>query len=131
MPHVPGTFKQRPGRIIERPVPSLLRTLNPEAHDLRVYDLDECSVIVCREPDADGALWWHLSIAHPSRYPTWDEIKVARYALTPEDVPMAMILPRTAEYVNVPAQDNVFHLHELRSNEWTGSESTSPASLRS
>jgi len=111
-------------------VPPILRTINPEARDLRVYDLDECAVIVCREPFADG-LRWHLSISHPTRYPTWDEIKVARYALTPADVAMAMILPRTDEYVNVPQQDNVFHLHELQSGEWMDSGSTSPASRRS
>jgi len=110
---VPGTFKSRPGRIIEQPLPPLVRQINPDAEGMKHYRMDECSILVCREPYADGELRWHLSISHLSRYPTWDEIKVARYALTPADVVMAMILPKTAEYVNVPAQDNVFHLHEI------------------
>ena len=36
---------------------------------------------------------WHLSISTPSRNPTWEEIKQARYDLCPHDVTMAMILP--------------------------------------
>jgi hypothetical protein len=112
---VPGTFKHRPGRIIEMSLPPILAELNPDAQEMKVYRMDECSIIVCREPYLDGLLCWHLSISHLTRYPTWDEIKVARYALTPADIVMAMVLPRTDEYVNVPEQDNVFHLHEIPS----------------
>jgi hypothetical protein len=54
---------------------------------------------------------WHLSISTPRRYPTWDEIADARYALVPDDVTMAMLLPPRAEYVNLHA--TTFHLHEL------------------
>ena len=32
---------------------------------------------------------WHLSIAHPVRYPSWDEIKAARYEFIPDDVYMS------------------------------------------
>lgn len=114
MPRVPGTFKKRPGRLIERAVPPWIAEWKSYALDLRVYDLDECAIIVAREPiGPDRSLRWHLSISHPSRYPTWDEIKVARYALTPPEITMAMILPPPDEYVNVEAQDNVFHLHEI------------------
>lgn len=54
---------------------------------------------------------WHLSISHPSRYPTWDEIKEARYRLLPDEIYMAMILPPSGEYVNV--HENCFHLWEV------------------
>jgi hypothetical protein len=110
---VPGTFKHRPGRIIEQPVPPIFAELNREAVNTKVYRMDECSIIVCQQPYVDGELRWHLSISHLTRYPTWDEIKVARYALTPADITMVMILPKTDAYVNVPQQDNVFHLHEV------------------
>jgi hypothetical protein len=33
------------------------------------------------DPDQEGA--HHLSISHPYRYPTWDEIYTARYGLLP------------------------------------------------
>jgi hypothetical protein len=54
---------------------------------------------------------WHLSISHPTRYPTWDEIKAARYDLLPDDCTMGMLLPPSGEYVNV--HPNCFHLHEV------------------
>jgi|SRR5215469_6467547 len=54
---------------------------------------------------------WHLSISHPSRYPTWQEIRFARYDLLPHDVTMAMILPPHAEYVSL--HQNCFHLHQI------------------
>lgn len=55
---------------------------------------------------------WHLSISHASRYPTWDEIRDARYDLLPDDITMAMLLPPKSEYVN--AHSNCFHLHEWK-----------------
>ena len=55
---------------------------------------------------------WHLSISHPHRYPDWDTIANARYALIPDDVTMMMYLPPQAEYVNI--HNNCFHLHESR-----------------
>jgi hypothetical protein len=55
---------------------------------------------------------WHLSISHPHRYPDWNVISDARYALVPNEITMAMILPPREEYVNI--QKNCFHLHETR-----------------
>lgn len=54
---------------------------------------------------------WHLSVSHPHRYPTWDEIASAREALTPDEVTMAMLLPPRAEYVNV--HQTCLHLVEI------------------
>jgi hypothetical protein len=62
----------------------------------RSYVLGECSVIVTRE-----FAKWHLSIAHRSRLPTWDELSEARYRLIPDGVWMAMMLPPRANYVNL------------------------------
>jgi len=112
---VPGTFKERRRTLVELPVPPQLAALKAAATGLRRFSLGDCNILVSQEPlGPGGELWWHLSISHESRYPTWDEIKTARYELTPADVTMAMILPPPEEYVNVPAQDNVFHLHEIR-----------------
>ena len=57
---------------------------------------------------------WHISISHPRRYPTWEEIKAARYDLLPHDITMAMILPPPTEYVNV--HQNCFHLWQIPGN---------------
>jgi len=54
---------------------------------------------------------YHLSISHPSRYPTWTEIRDARYALLPDACTMGMLLPPQAEYVNL--HPNCFHLHQV------------------
>lgn len=75
------------------------------------WQLGECFAIVAHEPEGPGGAYrWHLSISHESRYPTWDEISGARYALLDDDLYMVMILPPSASYVN--AHDFCFHLHE-------------------
>lgn len=74
------------------------------------------TVMTGREPE------FHLSISHrvdvpgkgltrPGRYPTWDEIRDARYLFCPKDVTMAMVLPPESEYVNV--HETTFHLWEI------------------
>lgn len=89
---------------------------------LRVYQLDvedgHLTVLAGAEPRQDGPKW-HLSISHrtndtpprPGRYPTWDEIKDARYRFMPGDITVAQILPPEAEYVNVAT--TTFHLWEI------------------
>lgn len=58
--------------------------------------LGECAIIYAKEADR-----WHLSISHPTRLPTYDEVKQARYDFLPDDVYMAMIFPPKSEFVNV------------------------------
>jgi len=72
----------------------------------------EVSCCVARE---NG--YWHISVSHPRRYPTWDEIYTAWYDLVPDakDIEGAIILPRKSEYVNI--HPNCFHVHQLRDTE--------------
>ncbi len=70
----------------------------------KTFTWGDLSVFVGEEPDTG----WHLSISHPRRYPTWDEIKTARYDLVPPDVTMVMILPPVSDFVNI--HQNCFHL---------------------
>ena len=67
------------------------------------------TVFVSNRPANRGG--WHISIAHPDRYPTWDEISECRYRLVPGTVTMAMILPPRNQYVNL--HENCFHLHQI------------------
>ena len=61
----------------------------------------------------------HLSVSHPARYPTWDEIKYLRYALLPNDRTFAILFPPKDQYVNL--EPNCFHLHEVpEMHETTG-----------
>ena len=80
---------------------------------MRVFVRGACSVLIRRDwiEEQGGKECWHLSISCTDRYPTWDEIRDARYALLPGDVTMAMLLPPVAEYVNV--HENCFHLWEI------------------
>ena len=55
---------------------------------------------------------WHLSISHEERYPTWDEIRDARYEFIPDEAHMVMVLPPKSEYVNV--HSNCFQLWEIK-----------------
>ena len=79
------------------------------------WKFGECRIFVGMEPTGTGgALRWHLSISHPSRYPTWDEIKEARYQLIPNLVTVALVLPPQEQYVNL--HPNCFHLSEVDPN---------------
>jgi hypothetical protein len=81
----------------------------------KAFEKGECRVLVSRLPMSGvagfGFLRWHLSISCARRYPTWEEIKDARYSLLPDQCTMAMLLPPRAEYVNL--HPNCFHLHEI------------------
>lgn len=65
---------------------------------------------------------WHLSISHtltspikiPGRYPTYEEIKQARYLFCPDDVTMAMLFPPSNEFVNI--HNTTFHLWQIPSD---------------
>lgn len=72
------------------------------------YKWGDIAVCVAKE---DGL--WHVSISHPRRYPTWDEIFLAWYDLVPDAQHRtgAIILPKKAEYVNI--HPNCFHVHEM------------------
>lgn len=53
---------------------------------------------------------WHISVSCKDRYPTWEEIKAARYELVPEEAFMVMALPPPEHYINL--HSNAFHLWE-------------------
>lgn len=74
----------------------------------RLYSMGQCTIMV--SPPLDPSWGWHMSISHPTRYPTWDEVAKARYALLPQDVNFEMPLPRTEDYVSI--HDNCFHVWE-------------------
>lgn len=118
---IPGTvepgYRERP--ILPEPSdPALVERMqqitNIAAIELRPYAMGTCKILVAREPaGVGGKPLWHLSISTPSRHPTWDEIKVARYRLLPHDITMAMLLPPPDRYVNIPMQDHVMQLWEI------------------
>lgn len=72
--------------------------------------LSGCRVIV----SIDAGLW-HMSISHPSRLPTYDELKNARYKYLPDEIMAAQIFPPQAEFVNL--HPYCLHVWQLREDE--------------
>lgn len=93
-----------------RGAPSQWRQIPSPIGTAKAYRRGAFTVFVGQEWDGKRTAW-HLSIAHPTRYPTWDEIVAARYELVPDNVTMAQLLPPSHEYVNV--HRNTFHLWEI------------------
>lgn len=83
------------------------------ASGTRMYAKDACRVLVSQEPRPGKGerRWWHLSISCADRYPTWEEIKDARYSLLPMGLTFAQLLPPLNEFVNI--HPNCFHLWEI------------------
>lgn len=94
-------MKKYPCKEIELPIPIL--------GSPRAYKFGACHVMVS---DAEPGIGWHLSISHPHRLPTWDELKAARYYFLPKDKTFAMLLPPEKEYVNF--HKFCFHLYEFK-----------------
>lgn len=55
----------------------------------------------------------HLSVSHPRRHPTWEEMRDIRYALLPDDKTFGILLPPKEQYVNL--HEHCFHMHEVPS----------------
>lgn len=81
----------------------------------QAYQKGPCRVLVGQE-ERSGRCRYHLSISCKDRYPGWEEIKDARYALLPAGLTFAQILPPLNEYINV--HPNCFHLWEIADGEW-------------
>jgi len=77
----------------------------------KFFTYGELIILVGREPVSEKEKRWHLSISHPTRYPSWEEIKLARYELCPQDITMAMLLTPPENYVDI--HKNCFHLWQL------------------
>lgn len=94
-------------QLIEKPLPSFLWVRFPET---KAFDFGELSIFAGKEQGR-----WHLSIAHPDRLPTWEEIKTLRDLLVPEDVFLAIPMPPKAHWVNL--HEFCLHLWEHKDEE--------------
>ena len=105
---------------IVRPLARRMGSDSLRVFERRLSATERLVVFTERHPMDGSRRRWHLSISHqvldeqghgrPGRYPTWDEIKDARYRFTPSDIEMCMILPRPQDFVNV--HETCFHLHQ-------------------
>jgi len=101
--------ERRAGTLTQIEAPEIFRGVEGEHSFWRTGS--GCNVICGIEPArrAPAGIWippnalmlWHLSVSHKNRYPSYDEIADVRYALIPDDVTMAMLLPPQGQYVNL------------------------------
>lgn len=78
----------------------------------KTYKMGKVKIFVS-PPDARlNQPGWHLSISHPDRYPTWDEVASAWYQLVPDADNRVgqMALPKKAHYISI--HNYCFQVHE-------------------
>lgn len=92
-------------------------TIHKEAYRFR-----SCMIVISREDVADKRkedrdFRWHLSIAHPARYPDWEELEAA-HELLPDNIHFAMPFPHRAYRVPT-GQGYQLDLYEVRDGNLT------------
>jgi hypothetical protein len=59
------------------------------------------TIIVSGGVEQDGRRWIHLSLAHPSRIPTWSELVAAKEIFIGRDAHAVQVIPPRAQHVNL------------------------------
>jgi hypothetical protein len=88
-------------------LPGGARDVTGNALHVEAYRLGECTIYLSREDWADAReaerdFRWRLTIGHPQRPPTMEEISEAR-KLLPADVTVAIPFPHRAYWLERPA----------------------------
>ena len=85
--------------------------INQGASDCRAFSSKNgLRVVQTIDSGAHGKLR-HVSVSHPERYPTWEEIKEVKERFFGPDQDTMMVLPRKELYVNL--HRNCFHLWQM------------------
>lgn len=71
------------------------------------HERSRVTAIVSCAIEQDGREWWHLSIAHPTRLPSYQELKAAKEAFLGDVLAIQIFAPRS-EHVNI--HPNALHL---------------------
>jgi hypothetical protein len=64
--------------------------------------------VIGSDEQTPHGLLLHVSLSHPNKLPTWEEVTMVRDAFFGADIDVMMVLPQAADYVN--AHPYVFHL---------------------
>lgn len=99
----------------------ILRRGAPEVNGIAWFTTDTGLKVVRSVDTTEHGTLLHLSISHPERYPTWEELKACKAYFFGDAKDAVMVFPREALWVNIHA--NCFHLWELpkipgRSGRW-------------
>lgn len=96
-------------KLIEIDVPGIIEEISSEA---KMF-VDENLHIKVTSAKEGGR--WHMSISHPERLPTWDEIKEAREIALPPNVFFCLPFPPKEFWINI--HDYCLHLWEIQ-DQW-------------
>lgn len=88
--------------------------------DTLAFRLGQCKIFVSG-PTERAVIGWHLSMSHPHRLPTWDEMNFARIKLLPHDVDFVLPMPRLDDDSYVNTHPFCLHIHEAKMvQSWGG-----------
>jgi hypothetical protein len=93
---------------------AILRQQGIPSSEVAVFKTIPGHMVIHAMEDTPHGKLRHVSISFPTRYPTWDEIKDAKYHFFKDDEDAMMLLPRKTDnvrYVNL--HPNCFHLWQL------------------
>lgn len=65
-------------------------------------------IVASTDRDDDGVRWRHISVSLKDRYPSWEELKAARYQFFDDEREVIQVFPPKSAYLNL--HDNCFHL---------------------
>lgn len=74
---------------------------------LQAFTMGECRIVRYIDPERGLT----MTVRHPERLPSWDEIKQARYRLLPRELTFCLLLPPPSEYADDPRNPFVIELH--------------------
>lgn len=95
---------------IEKPyqvdLPGGHKAFTGNALHMEAWKMGECSILIAREDLSDAReperdYRWHLTIGHPVRQPTLEEVAEAR-KLLPQDIHLALPFPHRAYWLEMP-----------------------------
>lgn len=108
-----ATSAEAAGSHAPPPMPAIVEidqaALLPELRRPRTQAYQCGNLLIFR--DFSLTLGYRLSVSHPTRQPTWDEIVHIRYGLIPDSAVMAMLLPSRSEYMQ--AGEHTFILWQV------------------
>lgn len=69
---------------------------------------DDLMVLCSQSVEADGRMWFHVSMSRPTRLPTWQDVRRVKDAFIGKDQKAVQVFPPQSEYVNI--HPHVLHL---------------------
>jgi len=93
---------------IPRIMPPNWHRLETSEDGAKWFEHSGMTVILSADTELDGRRWLHVSVARPTRLPSWDELRIVKDLFIGPDCKAIQVLPKKSEYVNI--HPHVLHL---------------------